>query len=146
RGFSTAGRQQFDVAPRTAIVGSVFYRDSTDLDPKSGSVGGAFGFAPTSRVSIWTEIDADLQTKALGGHSWVVVNETAVEAYRGVWLKFSPQLYTSGGEPGFSQLRRLAFEADLLPRTHWNIGVSYYHDHAFDASTSTLLAQLHLYL
>ena len=37
-------------------------------------------------------------------------------------------------------------EADLLPRTHWNIGVSYYHDHAFNSSTSTLLTQLHLYL
>jgi hypothetical protein len=146
RGFSTAGRLQFDVAPRMAIVGSVFYRDSTDLDPRSGSVGGAVGFAPTSRVSIWTEVNADVQTKALGGRSWVVVNETAVEAYRGIWLKFSPQLHTSGSELGFSQRRRLAFEAELLPRTHWNIGVSYYHDHAFNSSTSTLLTQLHLYL
>jgi hypothetical protein len=72
RAFSTAGRWRFDVAPRAAIVGSVFYRDSTDLDSKSGAVGGAFGFAPTSRVSIWTEVDADLQTTALGGHSWIV--------------------------------------------------------------------------
>jgi hypothetical protein len=146
RGFSTAGRWQFDVAPRMTVVGSAFYRDSTDLDPKSGSVGGAFGFAPTSRVSIWTEVDSDVQTKALGGRSWVVVNETAVEAYRGLWLKFSPQLHTSGSEPGFSQRRRLAFEADLLPRTHWNVGVSYYRDRAFNSTTSTLLTQLHLYL
>ena len=146
RGFSTAGRWQFDVTPRTAIVGSGFYRHSTDLDPQSGSVGGALGFAPTSRVSIWTEVDANLQPQALGGRTWVVVNETAVEAYRGLWLKFSPQLHTSGGDPGFSQVRRLAFEADLLPRTHWNVGVSYYHDHAFGANTSTLLTQLHLYL
>ena len=67
RGFSTAGRWQFDVTPRAAIVGSAFYRHSTDLDPKSGAVGGAFGFAPTSRVSIWTEVDANLQTKAAAG-------------------------------------------------------------------------------
>jgi hypothetical protein len=146
RGFSTAGRWQFDVTPRAAVVGSAFYRHSTDLDPTSGAVGGAFGFAPASRMSIWTEVDANLQPKALGGHSWVVVNETAVEAYRGLWLKFSPQLQTSGGEPGGSQQQRLVFEADLLPRTHWNVGVSYYHDHAFGASTSTLLAQLHLYM
>ena len=148
RGFSTAGRWQFDVTPRTAIVGSAFYRDSTDLDPKSGSVGGAFGFAPTSRVSIWTQVDANLQTQARGGHSWVVANETSVEAYRGLWLKFAPQLRTSGGAPGFSQLRRLAFEADLLPRTHWNVNLNYYrdHDHTLDVTTSTLLAQLHLYL
>jgi hypothetical protein len=91
-------------------------------------------------------VDANLRAKALGGHSWVVVNETAVEAYRGIWLKVSPQLHTAGGEPGFSALRRLVLEADLLPRTHWNVGVSYYHDHAFGASTATLLAQLHLYL
>jgi hypothetical protein len=30
--------------------------------------------------------------------------------------------------------------------TAWNIGVSYYHDHVFHASTSTLLTQLHLWL
>jgi hypothetical protein len=146
RGFSTAGRWQYDVAPRVTIVGSGFYRDSTNLDPKSGSVGGALGIAPVPRVSIWTEVDASLQTKTVGGNHWVVVNETAVEAYRGIWLKFSPQFRSSGGQPGFSNMRRLAFEADLLPRTHWNVGVSFYHDNAFDATTSTLLTQLHLYL
>jgi hypothetical protein len=144
RGFSAAGRWQVDLAPRATLVGSAFYRHSTDVDPRSGAVGGALGFAPTSHVSIWTEGDVNLQTKAAGGHSWVVVNETSVEVYRGIWLKFSPQLRSSGGTPGFSDLRRLAFEADLLPRTHWHVGVSYYRDHAFDASTSTLLAQLHL--
>jgi len=146
RGFSTAGRWQFDLAPRAAIVGSVVYRHSTNVDPKSGAVGSAFGFAPTSHVSIWTEADANLQPKAVGGHSWVVVNETSVEVYRGIWLKFSPQLRTSGRKPGLSDLRRLAFAADLLPRTHWHVNMSYYHDHAFDVSTSTLLAQLHVYL
>jgi hypothetical protein len=148
RGFSLSGRWQLDVTPRAAFVGSAMYRDSTDLDPKSGAIGGAFGFAPTSRVSVWTEVDANLQTQERGGHSWVAVNETSFEAYRGLWLKFSPQLRTSGGVPGFSELRRLLFEADLLPRTHWNVGVSYYHDHnhTFEINTSTLLAQLHLYL
>jgi hypothetical protein len=146
RGFSTAGRWQYDVAPRVTIVGSGFYHGSTNLDPKSGSVGGALGIAPASRVSIWTEVDESLQTKTLGGQQWVVVNETAVEAYRGIWLKFSPQFRSSGGQPGFSNQRRLVFEADLLPRTHWNVGVSFYRDNAFGASTSTLLTQLHLYL
>jgi len=148
RGFSTAGRWQFDVTPRAAIVGSAFYRDRTDVDPQSGMVGGAFGFAPTSRVSIWTEVDADLQARARGGHSWVVVNETAVEAYRGIWLKVSPQLRSAGSAPGMPELRRLALEADLLPRTHWNVNINYYRDRnaTFDVSTSTLLLQLHLYL
>jgi hypothetical protein len=146
RGFSTAGRWQFDLAPRATIVGSGFYRHSTDVDPQSGAVGAAFGFAPTSHVSIWTEANANLQTKAAGRHSWVAVHETSVEVYRGIWLKFSPQVRTSSGTPGDSDLRRLEFAADLLPRTHWNVNVSYYHDHAFGASTSVVLAQLHMYL
>jgi hypothetical protein len=97
-------------------------------------------------VSIWTEADANLQPKAAGGRSWVVVNETSVEVYRGIWLKFSPQLRTSGGTPGSSRLRRLAFAADLLPRTHWNVNVSYYRDRARAATTSTLVVQLHVFM
>jgi hypothetical protein len=148
RAASITGRWQLDLTPRTAIVGSAAYRQASDLDPKSGLVGGALGFAPTSRISVWTEIDANLQTAERGGHSWVAVNETSFEAYRGLWLKFSPQLKTSGGQPGFSELRRMLFEADFLPRTHWNVDVSYYHDHnhTFEVNSSTLLAQLHLYL
>ena len=146
RGVSTAGRWQFDLAPRATIVGSAFYRHSTDADPRSGTVGAAFGFAPTSRVSIWTEADRHLQTRAAGGSAWVVVNETSVEVYRGIWLKFSPQLRTSGGAPGASTLRRLGFAANLLLRTHWNVNVSYSLDHRFDTSTSTLLTQLHLFM
>jgi hypothetical protein len=144
RGFSTAGRWQFDVGSSATIVGSAFYRHATDIDPQSGAVGGAFGFAPTPHVSIWTEVDANLQSKAAGGQQLVLVNETSVEVYRGIWLKFSPQLRTSGGAPGSSELRRLGFAADLLPRTHWNVNVVYYLDHALGASTSTLLIQLHV--
>jgi hypothetical protein len=146
RGFSTAARWQVDVAPRATVVGSAFYRHSTDVDPPSGAVGAAFGFAPTAHLTIWSEADADLQTKSVGGHSWIVVNETSVEVYRGIWLKFSPQLRTSGGAPGDSDLRRVVIAADLLPRTHWNMNVSYYHDHTSEATTSALLTQLHLYL
>jgi hypothetical protein len=146
QGFSSAARWQFDLTPRAALVGSALYRDSTDRDPKSGAVGGAFGFAPSSRMSIWTEVDADLQPRDAGGHSWVVVNDTAIEAYRGIWLKVSPQFRTSGGVPGFSDLRRLALGAEFLPRTHWNVNVSYYRARTLDVSTSVLLTQLHLYL
>jgi hypothetical protein len=146
RGFSTAGRWQVDLSARAAIVGSAFYRRSTNVDPQSGTVGGAFGFAPTSRVSIWTEADVDLRTKAAGGHAGVLVNETSVEVCRGVWLKFSPQFRAAGGAQGSANLRRLEFAADLLPRTHWHVNVSYYHDHAFAASTSALLVQMHLFM
>jgi hypothetical protein len=146
RGFSAAGRWQFDLTSRAALVGSAFYRHSTAVDPQSSAVGAAFGFAPTAHVSIWTEADADLRSQAEGGRAWVIVNETSIEVFRGIWLKFSPQLRTSGGAPGSSDYRRLVFTADLLPRTHWDVSVSYYRDRAFDATTSTLLAQLHLYL
>jgi hypothetical protein len=146
RGFSTAARWQVDLSPRAAVVASALYRDSTDSDPQSGAVGGAFGFAPTSRVSIWTEADAHLQGDLAGGRSWVVANETAVEVYRGIWLKVSPQLRRSAGAQGASNLRRLGLAADLLPRTHWHVNVSYYRDYAFGASTSAVLAQLHLFM
>ena len=91
-------------------------------------------------------MDALLQSEAVGGRVWVVVNETAIEVYRGIWLKVSPQLRTSGGSPGGSDLRRLEIAAVLLPRTHWNVNLSYYRDRTLDISTSVLLAQLHLYL
>ena len=53
---------------------------------------------------------------------------------------------TSGGAPGASNRRRLAFSADLLPRTHWNVNIGYYLDHASGASASTVVTQLHLFL
>jgi hypothetical protein len=107
--------------------------------------GGAVGFAPTSRVSIWTEVDGQLRTKTAGGHSWVVVNETSVEVYRGIWLKLSPQLRSSGSA-GSAGSRRLGLAADLLPRTHWNVNVAYNLDRTARVTTSTLIFQLHLFM
>jgi len=66
--------------------------------------------------------------------------------YRGIWLKFSPQLRTAGAAPGSSQVRRFAFAADLFPRTHWNVNLAYYLDHSFNATTSTRVVQLHLFM
>jgi hypothetical protein len=45
-----------------------------------------------------------------------------------------------------SNQRRISVGADLLPRTHWNVNVSYYLDRAFDAMASTLVAQVHLFM
>ena len=69
------------------------------------------------------------------------------EAVRGLWLKFSPQLRAVPGNAFTGQVRML-LEADLLPRTHWNVDASYYHDRsrATDLVTHTFLIQLHLYL
>ena len=47
---------------------------------------------------------------------------------------------------GSSQVRRFAFAADLLPRTHWNVNLAYYLDHSFNATTSTRVVQLHLFM
>ena len=145
RGVSAASRWQRDIGTRATIVGSALYRDRTDVDPRSGLAGGAVGFAPTSRVSIWTEVDGQLRTKTAGGHSWVVVNETSVEVYRGIWLKLSPQLRSSGSA-GSAGSRRLGLAADLLPRTHWNVNVAYNLDRTARVTTSTLIFQLHLFM
>ena len=104
-----------------------------------------WGLRPRSRVSIWTEVDGQLQTKTAGGRSWVVVNETSIEVYRGIWLKLSPQLRTSGSA-GSAGSRRLGLAADLLPRTHWNVNVAYNLDRTARVTTSTLVFQLHLFM
>jgi hypothetical protein len=145
--FTATGRFQYDISPRSALVVSGLFRDTADRQPGESGGGLAFGFAPTSRLSIWTDANALFQSGTDGAPAWVLGNETAFEAYRGVWLKFSPQLRTDFGDTSGGVLR-LAFEANLLPRTHWNLGLSYYRDKSrvSDLVTKTLLAQLHLYL
>src|SRR4029450_9720793 len=101
RAFSMTGRWQLDLTPRTALVGSAAYRHSPDLDPKSGLIGAAFGLVPTPRLRLSAPRSGlppppplasgpkgagSLQTQARGGHSWIAVNETSFEAYRGLWL------------------------------------------------------------
>ena len=146
KAFTTTGRYQFDLGARSAVVVSGLYRDKSDLIARNGAGGVAFGFAPMSRLNTWTEVDTLFQ-QGVDGASYIVVNETAFEAYRGLWLKFSPQLRTVPGDAFTGQVRML-FEADLLPRTHWNVGASYYRDRsrASDVVTNTFLIQLHLYL
>ena len=64
-----------------------------------------------------------------------------------MWLKFSPQIRTDYGDTSGGSVR-VVFEANLLPRTHWNVGASYYRDRSrvSDLVTKTFLFQLHLYL
>ena len=107
----------------------------------------AFGYAPTPRLSTWTEVDAQFEEGAGGTPAYTFANETGFEVYRGVWLKFSPQVRTSVADTSAGTLR-LAFSLNLLPRTHWNATASYYRDRDRTTSdvTKTFLAQLHLYL
>jgi len=141
--FTAAGRVQVDLGPSTAVVASGIYREGTATAPQNGSAGLALGFSPVKRVSIWTQ--GDVRGDDVNGASFVFVNETAVEAVRGLWLKVSPQfLGESGPRP---QVMRLALSANLLPRTHVNVGTTYYRDKPSGSSVvHTWLLQLHLYL
>jgi hypothetical protein len=145
--FTTTGRFEWDLGSRTALVVSGLYRDKTTLDPRSGATGIAFGIAPTRRITIWTEADAQFQQGRTGAPAYVLLNETSVEVFRGLWLKFSPQIRTEYGDTSAGVVR-MAFEVDLLPRTHWNVDLTYYHDatRGTGFTYQTLLAQLHLYL
>ena len=143
---TTTGRWQVDLGPRSAIVASGLYKDASRLDVRSGAGGVAFGFAPTGRISTWTQVDVE-RREGSGENTYVLVNETAIEAIRGVWVKISPQMRTDTST-GISGLRRLALSLDLLPRTHWNVDLSYYRDHSTpsDMGSTIVLTQLHLYL
>ena len=147
--FTATGRFQWDLGPRMALVASGLFRDTATLVPRTGAGGMAFGYAPTPHLSTWTEFDTEFQQGGRGTPAYIVANETGFEVYRGVWLKFSPQLRTAVAPDSASAgTLRLAFALNLFPRTHWNVTASYYHDRnrATNLTTRTFLAQLHLYL
>jgi hypothetical protein len=145
--FTATGRFQFDLTPRTVLVASGLYRGQSDLDPRLTATGLAFGFAPLSRLAVWTEADAEFEQGSSGAPVYTVMNETSFEVVRGLWVKFSPQIRTAPGDTSGGSIRT-AFELDFLPRTHFNLGLSYYRDRArvSDLVVKTFLAQLHLYL
>lgn len=153
--FTASARWQYDLRPRLALVASGLYRDASDVEERNGATGLAVGWAPTSRLTLWVQGDArfrsspeDAGTGAQpGGTAHTLMGEAAFEAFRGVWLKFSPQLRTEFGE-GPAGINRMAFGLSLLPRTHWNIVLNYYRDESrrTGRTTKTFLAQLHLYL
>jgi hypothetical protein len=145
RSFNTTARLQVDVSPNVVVVGSGLYRDESTLKARHGAAGAAVGLARWRRLTVWTEGDADIRGSG-GGTSFVLVNETAVEAFRGVWLKVSPQGRT--GTDLVPGVFRWNMGASLLPRTHINLNLDLYVDRAegSDESFKTFLAQLHVYL
>jgi hypothetical protein len=148
RAFTTTGRWQLDLSPRTVLVASGLFRDASSLGPRGGSAGLALGIAPSSRVTVWTQGDARFRSAtATGKRAYTLLSDAAFEVYRGVWLKLSPQLRTEFGDAS-AGIVRLVVGVNLLPRTHWNVVLNWYHDRErkTDASARTLLAQLHLYL
>jgi hypothetical protein len=143
--FTATGRLQVDLAPTTVVVLSGQYRDESDLLPRRGAGGAAFGFAPAAHVTVWTQVDGIFDSGR--DASLVLVNETSIEVSRGIWLKVSPQLRGAGGEEG-QDLFRLGLGAVVLPRTHWNVNVMYYRDRdrTGGATSHTVLTQLFLFL
>ncbi len=145
--FTSTGRFQFDLSPRTVVAGSVLYRGASTTNPGSSGAGLSFGYAPAAWLTTWTH--ADLQHTRLGEgvRSYIVANQTSVEALRGLWLRVSPQVYWEDGDPR-GEIRRMVYGLDFYPRTHWHVNVSYYRDRLqfHDLGVRTLLAQLHLYL
>lgn len=144
--FTATGRAQFDLTPRTVLVASGLYRAEADRLPSESALGAAVGFAPTPRVSLWGQGDVRFRDGA-DGEAWVFAAEAGFELHRGVWLKAMPQLRTQFGDFGAGTLR-LGAGLELLPRSHFNLILNYYHDRfrGQDASADTVLAQLHLYL
>jgi hypothetical protein len=144
--FTTTGRFQIDLTPRTVVAASGLFRDGTDFEARQGSTGVAFGYAPTSHVTTWTQFDGQF-IDGQDATSYVFVNETSFEVYRGIWAVVSPQARFGGGQQ-LPDLLRFGLGAVLLPRTHFNVTVSYYRDRdrSNDITTNIFLAQFHLYL
>lgn len=143
--FTATGRVQMDLASRATVAASGLFRAESDLEPRLGSAGLAFGYAPASRLTTWTQVDGQFRDGA--STSYVVVNETSLEVYRGLWLTASPQARVGGGA-AVPDLLRFAVGAVFLPRTHFNVNLTYYRDRnrSSDVTTQIFLAQLHLYL
>jgi hypothetical protein len=144
--FTATGRFQIDLTPRTIVAASGLFRDRSDVEARQGSTGLAFGYAPTSRVTTWTQFDGQF-IDGQDATSFVFVNETSFEVYRGIWAVVSPQALAGGGDQ-IPDFLRLGLGAVLLPRTHFNVNVTYYLDRnrTSDVTSHIFLAQLHLYL
>jgi hypothetical protein len=141
--FTASARVQHELTPKMVVAGSGIYRAKSDVEDESGAFGGAFGYAPWPRLSIWTEGSAHTTTN---GTAMVFVNETSFEAVRGLWFKVSPQARSGYGDgPG---VIKWSASVVALPRTHWNANLTFYNERVRGSSTAlkTVLLQLFVYL
>jgi hypothetical protein len=148
RPFTATARWQFDLTPRTVLVASGLFREASTLGPRGGAAGLAMGFAPTSRLSVWAQADARFREPTTSGkRAYTLLSDVGFEIYRGIWVKLSPQLLTEFGDIS-GAMARMVVGLNLLPRTHWNVVLNWYHDRdrKTDETARTLLAQLHVYL
>ena len=144
--FMAAGRVQADLGARTTLVGSALFRAESDVEPSGGAAGVAFGYAPMSRLTTWTQVDSVFR-EGSGPTSYVLVNETSFEVYKGLWAVVTPQARVGGGG-AVPDVLRFGVGGVFLPRTHFNVNVHYYRDRnkTSEITTQILLLQLHLYL
>jgi len=145
--FFGSARVQLNLSPEVVVVGSGAFRAASDVRPRSGLAGVALGVAPAPGLSVWSQLDASMVEGPLRQTAWIFVNETAYEVYPGIWAKVSPQYRGDDGSGG-GDVGRLVLGVSWLPRTHWNVGLSYFRDRnrLFGISTQTFLSQLHLFL
>ncbi len=145
--FTGSGRFQFDFGSRTVLAGSAMYRGASEAVPSRTGGGLSFGYAPTAWLTTWTHADIQHQALRTSNRSYIVANQTSVEALRGLWLRVSPQVRWTDTDPR-GEIRRMVYGLDFYPRTHWHVNLSYYRDRLqFSGQrTRTLLAHLHLYL
>lgn len=147
RSFTASARYQRDLGTRTVLVASALHRAAADLAPRSTVAGLAFGFAPHQRLNVWNEGDVQFVDGDGGTPSYIFLNETSFEVYRGIWLKVSPQIATVPGDSSAGVFRWM-FGVNAFPRTHYNIDIAFYRDRVREVGlvTKTWLFQLHLYL
>ena len=147
RAFTAAGRFQLDLGPRMVLAASVLHRGASEVAARSTNTGLSFGYAPVSWLTTWTHADVGFQRRTASGRAYILANQTSVEAFRGLWLRISPQWHRTDTDPR-GEIRRLVYGVDFYPRTHWHVNLSYYRDRLplTDRRRQTLLAQLHLYL
>jgi hypothetical protein len=144
--FMATGRVQADLGARTTLVGSALVRGESDVEPRHGAAGVAVGYAPTSRLTTWTQVDGVFR-EGTGSTSYVLTNETSFEVYRGIWAVVTPQARVGGGA-AVPDVLRFGVGGVFLPRTHFNVNVHYYRDRnrTSEITTQIVLLQLHLYL
>jgi hypothetical protein len=145
--WTFTGRLQYEPRNRHVLVLSGMFRSASDRRESQWLGGAAYGWAPWSRLTLWTELDALVTEGWDGTPQYAIFHETSFELFRGLWLKFSPQLLTelnniSGGRS------RLALGIQFLPRTHWNLNLSWQRDRDRISGDifKVLVLQLHIYL
>jgi hypothetical protein len=147
--FTATGRWQMDLGTRTVLVASGLFRDGSGGGPRGGAAGVALGIAPVSRLALWTQADARFRAgdAGSGSRAYTLLGDASLEVHRGIWIRLSPQLRTEFGDSSTGTVRYVV-GLNLLPRTHWNVVLNWYHDKDRETkgTAKTLLAQLHLYL